>query len=238
MNRIFITGDTHGVFDFDKLKRFAASCELDRTDYIIVAGDCSVIWSQELLPEYTGMFEDLGATILFVDGNHENFDMLYNYPTITYLGGQVHQVSSNIYHLCRGEIFEIYGKSFLALGGGESGDISKLKEHENWWKEEQITKSDYENAIENLSKHNNAVDIVVSHMPPTTILPQIAEELTCCGEELPWYIELKLIPKISHEYLQQIADVVKCKDWYFGHIHLDIPLGKYIGIYENIIEIK
>ena len=238
MKKIFVTGDTHGLFDFNKLKNFATSQKLDRSDYIIIAGDCSVVWSKELLQEYVSAFEDLGATILFVDGNHENFDMLETYPITTYLGGKVHKVSDNIYHLCRGEIFEIYGKRILALGGGESGDIAKLKEHENWWCQERITKEDRDNTINNLVKYDNKVDLVISHMPPTSILPLIVEEFTCCGEALPWYIEYKVVTKISHEYLQEIADIVSFDKWYFGHIHIDVDFDKYIGMYERIQEIK
>lgn len=238
MNRIFITGDTHGLFDFNKLKRFALSQQLDRSDYIIIAGDCSVVWSKELLQEYIAEFESLGATILYADGNHENFDLLNAYPTTMLLGGEVNQISTNIYHLRRGEVFEMYGKKFFVMGGGESGNISKLREHIDWWKEESITKDNFNTAIKNLASYDNAVDIVVTHVPPTNILPLVKEELTCCGEELPWYIEPKLVSRVSNEYLQEIADIITYGKWYFGHIHLDMPLGKFEGIYERIIEIK
>ena len=238
MNRIFITGDTHGLYDFDSLKEFATKEKLDRSDYIIIAGDCSVVWSKEYLPQYIPPFEELGATILYIDGNHENFDMLETYPVTMLLGGEVNQISTNIYHLRRGEVFEIYGKKIFVMGGGESGGISNLKEHIDWWMQESITAEDMSNAIKNLASYDNTVDIVVSHVPPTSVLELVGKELAVDGEELPWYIKLKLEPKVSNNYLQKISDTVSFDKWYFGHIHLDMDLGDYIGIFNNIIEIK
>ena len=46
-------------------------------------------------------------------------------------GGKVHKISNHIYHLQRGEIFFLYGKSFLALGGADSHDKSFRKENES-----------------------------------------------------------------------------------------------------------
>ena len=237
MNRVFVTGDTHGLMDFGKLKRFCASVELDRSDYIIIAGDCGVLWSQELKDEYVAEFEALGVTILFIDGNHENFDMLKALPVTTLLGGKVHKVSENIYHLMRGEVFSVCGKTILCLGGGESNDMASRVEHKTWWSDERISQSDYDSAIASLERVKNTVDIVISHLPPSSILPLIEEDLTCCGEALPWYMEPKLIPRVSNDYLQKLANLVNYNQWYFGHIHLDISFGNFIGVYDRVIEL-
>ncbi len=53
--------------------------------------------------------EEKPFTTLFVDGNHENFDRLYAYPTEKWKGV---------------EIFEIDGKKIFAFGGAASHDIS------------------------------------------------------------------------------------------------------------------
>ena len=49
-------------------------------------------------------------TTLFVDGNHENFDRLYDYPVEEWHGGKVHKIRSSVIHLMRGQVFEIDGK--------------------------------------------------------------------------------------------------------------------------------
>ena len=58
--------------------------------------------------------------ILFVDGIHENFDLLESYPEEEYAGGRVHRIGTNLRHLMRGELFTIEGKKIFAFGGGES----------------------------------------------------------------------------------------------------------------------
>lgn len=62
-------------------------------------------------------------TTLFVDGNHENFDLLYKYPIVDFHGGKAHRIMPHIYHLMRGEVFELEGMSFFAFGGASSRDI-------------------------------------------------------------------------------------------------------------------
>ena len=44
-------------------------------------------------------------TTLFVDGNHENFDRLKNYPITEEWGGKVQKIYDKVYHLMRGEIY-------------------------------------------------------------------------------------------------------------------------------------
>ena len=46
MNRIFVTGDTHGDFDIAKLnrRRFPVQSELTKEDYLIVTGDFGACW--------------------------------------------------------------------------------------------------------------------------------------------------------------------------------------------------
>ena len=62
-------------------------------------------------------------TTLFVDGNHENFDRLYEYPVEEWHGGKVHKIRPSVIHLMRGQIFEIEGKSIFTFGGASSHDI-------------------------------------------------------------------------------------------------------------------
>lgn len=47
MNRIFVTGDTHGTNDIYKLtnKNFPVQEELDKSDVICIAGDAAICWT-------------------------------------------------------------------------------------------------------------------------------------------------------------------------------------------------
>lgn len=60
---------------------------------------------------------------MFVDGNHENFDKLYQYPEKDWHGGRVHEIRPNVLHLMRGHVFDIQGHSFFCMGGAMSHDI-------------------------------------------------------------------------------------------------------------------
>jgi hypothetical protein len=61
-------------------------------------------------------------TTLFVDGNHENFPRLYQFPVKDFHGGKAAQINDKIWHLKRGEVFEICGKKIFAMGGATSVD--------------------------------------------------------------------------------------------------------------------
>lgn len=93
---------------------------------MVIAG---VVWDKESLPEYTQHFENIGCNVLFIDGNHENFDMLNEYPVEYWNGGKIHKISEHTYHLLRGQVFDICGKKFLTIGGADSSDREYREEH-------------------------------------------------------------------------------------------------------------
>lgn len=71
---IYVTGDTHGEVTFQKLPAFArANPQLTKRDYVIIAGDFGGVWSEKTLEEDLRPYSELPFTVLFVDGNHENF---------------------------------------------------------------------------------------------------------------------------------------------------------------------
>lgn len=56
----------------------------------------------------------------FVDGNHENFDRLYEYPVEEWHGCKVHKIRSLVIHMMRGQVFEIEGQNIFTFGGPSS----------------------------------------------------------------------------------------------------------------------
>ena len=102
---ILVTGDTHGSFN-----NLIDSCDkyLSKDDYIIVCGDFGIMFSntEACKKQFTSILNK-PYTICFVDGNHENFDYLNSFPVDTWKGGKVHEIAPNIYHLMRGQIFNI-----------------------------------------------------------------------------------------------------------------------------------
>lgn len=136
---IYLTGDTHIPIDIDKLSRksFPEQKQLTRDDFIIVLGDFGLLWQEDKTYHY--WLDILSAkryTLLFVDGNHENFDWLNSLPVEFWHGGRVHRVAENILHLMRGEVFEIAGNTFFTLGGAVSHDRIYRTEGISWWPQE------------------------------------------------------------------------------------------------------
>ena len=60
---IFITGDTHGEIDFNKLLILKEE-NLSFNDYLIICGDAGICWSKEDLPQFLELYNSLGCTIL------------------------------------------------------------------------------------------------------------------------------------------------------------------------------
>lgn len=53
--------------------------ELTKEDYIIICGDFGLCWAKDKTFEYhCKNFAEKPYTILWVQGNHENYDMIYD----------------------------------------------------------------------------------------------------------------------------------------------------------------
>ena len=130
MSKILITGDCHADFTRFSSDNFPQGKNLTKEDYVIICGDFGLVWNKDSESKYEkhwlDWLEEKPWTTLFIDGNHENFDRLNNYkvyPCEEWNGGMIQRIRPSIMHLCRGEIYDIAGKTFLALGGNYSHDI-------------------------------------------------------------------------------------------------------------------
>ena len=94
---IFITGDMHGL-----MERFQDSAfrHIKKGDTLIICGDFGFLWEgTEEEKKALKKLEKKKYEILFVDGIHENFDLLESYPEEEYAGGRVHRIGTNLRHL-------------------------------------------------------------------------------------------------------------------------------------------
>ena len=223
---IYITGDTHIPSDINKLssKRFPEQKEMTPKDYLIICGDFGGIWRGDNEEKYwLKWLGEKNFTTLFIDGNHENFDMLKEYPETDFFGGKAHKISDKIYHLMRGQIFEIDGKKIFTLGGASSHDKEYRTEGKSWWKEELPFEKELETATENLALHGNKVDFVITHSAPSSIQRTIK----------PNYEE-----NILTDYLDALKEKLTYKKWFFGHYHIDSQIDeKHFAIFDFIVSI-
>ena len=218
---IFITGDTHGDIDFWKL-RDLKSKDLTYDDYLIICGDAGICWSPELLPQFLKLYSCLGCTILFIDGNHENFEMLNACQLVEFHGALMHQIDGHIFHILRGEILTLEDKTFLCLGGAVSIDKIYRTPYISWWPEEEITNRDIDNAMYNLKKVKYKVDYVLTHCCDThTVIKAFGFRRDKCTDQLTF-----------------IDKIVEYKHWFFGHYHFDREIDeKKTCLYNKIIQL-
>ena len=244
--KIYITGDTHADF-----KRFGAQYfDAPEGSVIIICGDFGGIWNNSSSDNYwLDWLENKPYTFLFVDGNHENFDILNAFPVSKWNGGNVHVIRKNIIHLMRGQIFDIEGVRFFTFGGARSHDIqdgilslddpdihNKIKklnremalyriDHLSWWKEEMPSEEEMAEGLSNLEKAGNTVDCILTHCAPTSI-----QDVHSSG----FYEHDELT-----DYLEKILLRCSFKNWFFGHYHENKMIGqKYIMLYKMIVPLS
>ena len=210
--RFIMCGDTHGTFDLDKVTDYfdKHGNEYTRDDYLIILGDVAVCGaSRSDEAETRQILNNLPVTVLFIDGNHENFDYLNSYPIVKWNGGKVHFVEDNIIHLMRGQVFDIYGTTFFTFGGAYSTDRNYRVEGVSWWPQEIPTHEEYEEGWNNLKKVDFKVDYICTHTAPTDVVGALGY-----GETLDEEVAFL-------KYLSCVADRTDFTAWYFGHFHED-----------------
>ena len=230
---IYVTGDLHGNIDFDKINKIPTGC-----DKLIILGDFGVIFDQVETDSEKILLDKLqntGVEILFIDGNHENFTRLNQFPTTKKYGDEVGVIRDGIYHLLRGNIYKIDGNSVFVMGGGLSVDKKYRTEQISWWKEEEPSYAEIERGFENLDKVNKTIDFIFTHSSPSKIKKYLSSSFIQNG-----FFDTKgSNDSYTEKLLDEMLDV-KFKIWYFGHYHTNIMIeddefGKFIGLYENII---
>lgn len=244
---IYITGDCHANFHKFSAEAFPEQKNLNKDDYVIVCGDFGGIWDGSKSENYwLDWLNDKSFTTLFVDGNHENFNMLNDIGVEYWHGGLVHKVRPSILHLCRGNSFDIDGYKVFAFGGASSHDISdgivKAEDKETirrlqregrymfrilnktWWEAEMPSYNEYLFADSMMFIDKYKYDIIVTHSAPSSIVDIISGGLYAHDE--------------LTDYFETVKDKCEFDYWFFGHYHTNRQIWrKFIGLYEQIIEL-
>lgn len=228
---IYITGDTHGTLDVEKLCCLRDKHDdLSADDYLIICGDVAVCGlNGEDDQEVRDIFNSLPVTVLFVDGNHENFDDLNSFPISSWNGGDVHFIEERIIHLMRGQVFRIDGKTFFTMGGAHSIDYMYREPYVDWYPEELPDENELELGIQNLNKNDWQVDYIITHTGPTNVIAEMGYEYFNKGNGKE---------NDFRRYLQSIADRTDFKKWFFGHFHEDLDIGEQFHcVFDDIIRL-
>ncbi len=212
---LLITGDIHGDIDIHKLNRKSLPrySELTKDDFVIICGDFGLVWDDSRQDMYWRKWlSEKPFTTLFVDGNHENFDLLNSYPVTEWHGGKVHMITDSIIHLMRGQAFEVCGRSIFTIGGASSHDIEIRREGVSWWRGELPSDGEYTEALRTLEAHDYTFDYVVSHCAPGEVQQEIAG--------IKGSSDYK--PDCLTDFLSQIGQKMKYERWFCGHYHVEM----------------
>ena len=221
---IYVTGDMHGSISRFEDKRAA---RLGKNDYLIVCGDFGFIWDGSRREEKAlAYLARQKFTILFVDGCHENFDRLYKYPVTEWKGGLVRMIKPNLFHLCRGQVFEIDGSVIFAMGGGCSADIDLRQQRgTKWWPEETPSTKEMAVAVDNLFRYKLNVDYVITHDCPTKVKDLLSDD-PCNFNAVTAFFD-------------EMARQITYKHWFFGCMHQDKHLSSsHTALFEEIIPLE
>lgn len=213
---VYITSDIHGAFDIHKInpREFLPGQHMTKDDYLVICGDFGCLWDGGSSDQFwMNWLESLPWTTVFIDGNHENFDVISSYPAVDWKGGKTRQIRSNVFYLMRGEIFDFGGKSWLALGGGFSHDAQFRTQGLNWWNEEIFTEQEACNARKNLEKRNWKVDCVLSH---NVFLAHPLHDKY--EQDMSIYTDDRIH---QQQFLEEIRKKTDYGAWFCGHYHKD-----------------
>lgn len=218
---IYIIGDTHG--DMSRLYNYQQKNKFTKNDYIIVCGDFGFIWNGDYKKIMKKIGRVIPATVLFVDGNHENFDIILSKETETKWGGTVTKFWDNVYYLNRGEVYTIEGHTFFCFGGAHSIDQAWRVPHKSWWEEEIPTLEEIMKGAENLENNLNKIEYVITHEAPAIIRKKIlTHHSTEFGEPLSYRL-----PSIFNQWFERLYfDAPNFKKWFCGHHHQDIDFDE------------
>lgn len=252
---IYITGDTHGGIDESKLysRYFKDSKKCTKEDYLIILGDWGYIFeynpsdiesdenfsevdklhirkkliSERKLLNY--MFTDKKYTTLVILGNHENYDRVKKFPIIDKFGGKVRKINDSIFILMRGEVYTIDGYKFFTFGGAKSIDKGFRTEGISWWREEECTLEEEKYAIENLQKHGNKIDFILTH--------------TCAESTLNELFQMNYISSRQYDkqniFLEKIKQNIDYKYWFLGHMHKDCRINeKEFVVFNKVLKLE
>lgn len=238
---VFVTGDTHGELHRDKLgvERWPEGQRLTRDDYVVVCGDFGSVFGPSKRDEkILDWWESQPWTTLFVDGNHENHDVLHDMASEKRFDGQVHAIPGypHVIHLMRGCVFDLplsasETVSALVMGGARSTDRMGRTEGVDWWAREMPTEEEYDRCDASLEARGWKVDYVITHELPADL------RIRALGWQS--YAELASSADPLSNYLQWVYDsldknVLRC--WYAGHYHVDETVGDKVRVlFEDIV---
>lgn len=228
--RVLVVGDMHGNL-FAWQRTIMKAYKQSRAEVILQVGDFGYGWDDLYLYELDAILEAAGATVLWLDGNHENFDKLemagafpshkgVNEPT---------QTSERTWYLPRGYVWDWHGRKCLALGGAYSVDKPYRTPHRSWWPQEEITEDDVTIALRGIKDYGHGdgdpqpIDVMFTH--------DAFDGIRVPGVHAEWkQDEFAEVCFPNREKLRRVVDVARPELLCLGHFHHSYVKTSWPGI--------
>jgi len=218
--RTILLADIHGHLRLDFAREKLNKLKLQAEDVVVILGDAGIVWQEPMRTDIKEFYLSLPCDVLFLDGNHENFDLLNEMKTVTRYGCLTHEVLPNVFHLLRGQAYLINGKKCFVFGGAYSIKRENNSSSVHTWKSELPNADEYHLGLKTVSENENCFDFILTHQAPRSLLDAID------------YVYASAETKFL-DYLEELKKEVIFDKWYFGHIHKDFQEEKFICLYEN-----
>jgi predicted phosphodiesterase len=198
--KILLAGDTHG--DLPHVAYLIRCAAQEGCDRIVQVGDFGY-WPhvEPFHEQVAGAARSAAITVYWLDGNHENFDVLET--AVDMEAPDPQPMLDNLWYLPRASTWEWEGCRFMALGGAPSVDKAYRVEGESWWPQELLTEPQVERA-----RSRGTADVLLTHDAPEGVCPIVT----------PLY---KGDPLSQHhrQILSAVTESVQPKVLVHGHYH-------------------
>jgi calcineurin-like phosphoesterase family protein len=205
VEKFVVAGDWHGNYRYTQKAIMWAVKQ--GAQVIVHVGD----FGYNFTKGYLNLIDELATThnivVMFVDGNHENFDWLLAQPVDA---DGVRRLRDRVWHLPRAFRWQWGKTTFMGLGGAHSVDKPWRVPFTEWWPQETLTTDDCYNAVS-----QGPVDIMFTHDCPSEVeIPGIS------GNPLG-FSEVELRAANHHrKMLGSVVNYVKPKILFHGHYHI------------------
>lgn len=215
---IYVTGDMHGELEVFSERKLG---QIKKNDTLIVTGDFGFLWNDS--KEEQKNLKKLGKkkyNILFVEGAHENLELIKQHEEVDFCGGKAYRIADNIYCLKRGDIYTVESRRIFALGGG-------LPPFEDQGEETPPSMPDDDElnrAVENLQAHHREVDIIITHEAPASVKKLIDRRAAINDLNI---------------FLDTVLHNTRYGRWFFGSLHQDRAISEnLICVFEDVYGIR
>lgn len=232
---VYITGDTHA--DITDPRWDWLDEHLNENDILIITGDFGFDWDEETMNDWLGYNHKY--TVLFCDGNHENYDVLNSLNTVKKFNDVVGDFGNNTYRLLTGHMYVIEGKKYFVFGGASSIDkdwrIAKEQKSNKprtlWWSDEIPSEGTFELAKKVLEDNNWTFDYFITH----TCNPEL-KSVVLNSYKANFYDPAETMIQ-SFEYLIR-ENGGSWEHSFFGHFHKNVHYKKWHCLYGEIVNIS